>query len=268
VTWQTVWKAAATFNIYPLITNIYDRIDIVILAVLAGNLAAGLYALPYRVLATLQVIPFALMAALMPVLVRRSPSKNDKQACLKLATILGVLAMFPTLLLWLLAKPLVPLVLGKSYAASAAILQVLIWAAIPMFINFGLNTFLLARDKERVFLWTTATCAIANITLNLILVPRYSYYAAAAVTIVTECLLLTQNLVIIWKKFAFLALPSRLWTSAACLVLIATPAQLVSSYVSPLIVAVVASCVFLCALYFSGALEGILDYASPGTTTA
>src|SRR5439155_13643898 len=148
--WRTIWKAAATFNIFPLITNIYDRIDIVILSVIAGNAAAGFYALPYRVLATLQIIPFGLMAAVLPILAGRTPSSNDKQTCLKMTTILGVLSMFPALILTLLARPLVLLVLGESYASSIGILRVLVWAAIPMFLNYGLNTFLLARGSEQV----------------------------------------------------------------------------------------------------------------------
>src|SRR5262245_48187950 len=163
VTWRSVWRATATFNVYPLVTNIYDRVDIVILSILAGNAAAGLYALPYRVLATLQIIPFGLMAAVLPTLAARAPSSNDRQLCLKMATILGVLSMFSALLLTLLAKPLVHFVLGDNYAASSDILRLLVWAAIPMFINYGLNTFLLARDRERVFLWTSSVCAVANI---------------------------------------------------------------------------------------------------------
>lgn len=259
VTWRSVWSATATFNVYPLITNIYDRVDIVILSVIAGNAAAGLYALPYRVLATLQIIPFGLMAAVLPMLAARAQATNDRQACLKMATILGVLSMFPALILSLLAKPLVHLVLGESYAASSNILRLLVWAAIPMFINYGLNTFLLARDRERIFLWTSSVCAVANIVLNLLLIPRYSYYAAAAVTMVTELLLLFQNLVIIRRKFDFIALPSRLWITTGVLVAVVAMAQVASGYVSPFVVAVAACLVFALALYFDGSLGEIGD---------
>jgi O-antigen/teichoic acid export membrane protein len=268
VAWRTIWKAAAMFNIFPLIANIYDRIDIMILSVIAGNAAAGLYALPYRIFATLQIIPFGLMAAVLPVLAARAPSSNDRQLCLKLATILGVLSMFPVLVLTLLAKPFVHVALGDSYVASANILRILVWAAIPMFINYGLNTFLLARDKEQIFVWTTAVCAVANIALNLLLIPRYSYYAAAAVTIVTELILLVQNLVIIRRKFAFVALPKRLWVPAAVLALIVAAAQPIVGRLSPFIVAAAACCVFTLALYFNGLLKEINDSMNLSATSA
>lgn len=268
LTWQTIWKAAATFNVFPLITNIYDRIDIVILSVIAGNAAAGLYALPYRVLATLQIVPFGLMAVVLPLLAARAPASGDKQFCLRMATLLGVLSMFPALILTLLAKPLVHVILGESYAESTNILRLLVWAAIPMFINYGLNTFLLARDRERVFLRTSAVCAIANITLNLAFIPRYSFYAAAAITIVTELILLAQNIIIIRKKFDFVALPQRLWFTAGILLSLVAVAQVASRHISPLLVVVPACLTFCLALYLDGSLREIRESMGLGLRSA
>jgi len=160
------------------------------------------------------------------------------------------------------------LVLGESYAASIGILRVLVWAAIPMFLNYGLNTFLLARDREQVFLRTNSICAAANVTLNLMFIPRFSFYAAAAVTIVTECLLLAQNLVIIRKKFDFVALPNRLWTSMLILAAVVVGAQAANGHVSPLVAAAVACCVFAFWLYFNGSLKGILEATGPSKMSA
>jgi O-antigen/teichoic acid export membrane protein len=265
VPWRTIWNATATFNVFPLITNIYDRIDIVLLSIIDGNAAAGLYALPYRVLTMLQIIPFGLMAAILPALASRVPSKSDKQVCMRMATVLCVLSMFPALILTLLAKPLVLLVLGNSYAACRPILRLLIWATIPMFLNYGLNTFLLARDKERAFLRTSSICAIANIVLNLLLIPRFGYYAAAAVTIVTEGLLLIQNLAIIRKTFDFIALPSRLLATASILMLVVI-AAMAGSTLAPLPVIATAACgIFAFYLYFDGSLKTIFEEIRPST---
>ena len=263
IAWRTLWKAAAIFNVFPLITNIYDRVDVVLLSVIAGTAAAGFYALPYRVLTTLQIIPFGLMAVVLPVLAAQMHLSTDKQFCLRMATILGALSMCAALVVSLLAKPLVQIILGGIYIDSAKILQVVIWAAIPMFINYGLNTFLLARDSERVFLITNSVCAIANIALNLVLIPRYGYFAAAAVTIATELLLLVQNLTIIWKRFAFLAVPQRLWITTGVLLFLVAVAQVAGRHVSPLLVAAPACLVFALVLYLDGSLREIRESMGP-----
>jgi O-antigen/teichoic acid export membrane protein len=204
------------------------------------------------------------MAVILPLLSSRAPSMNDKLFCLRMATTLCVLSMFPALILTLLAKPLVLLVLGKSYEASIPILRILVWAAIPMFLNYGLNTFLLARDKERAFLWTSSICAVANIVLNLILIPHFSYYAAAAVTVVTELLLLAQNLVIIRKMFSFIALPKHLLTTALILLTVLIAALAGSLHAPPLIVAAAACGVFAFYLYFDGSFKTIFEEVRPG----
>jgi O-antigen/teichoic acid export membrane protein len=258
-TWKMIWTATGTFNIFPLITNIYDRIDVVLLSVIAGSAAAGLYALPYRALATLQIIPFGLMAAVLPVLASRAPSISDREICLRMGTGLAVLSMFPALILTLLARPLVLSVLGREYAASIPILRLLAWAAIPMFLNYGLNTFLLSRSRERAFLWTSSICAIVNVVLNLILIPRFSYYAAAAVTIMTELLLLVHNLLIIRKIFSFVALPKRLLVTAAILLALAAIGLASNLSFSPLFTVTAACAAFSAYLYFDGSFEAIVS---------
>jgi O-antigen/teichoic acid export membrane protein len=174
-----------------------------------------------------------------------------------MATILAVLSMFPALVLTLLAKPLVLLILGREYAASIPILRLLVWAAIPMFLNYGLNTFLLARSREHAFLWTSSICAVVNVILNLILIPRFSYYAAAAVTITTELLLLVQNLLIIRKTFSFVALPKRLLATLAILLALAAIGLAGNLSMSPLITATAAGIVFGAYLYFDGSFAAI-----------
>jgi len=50
---------------------------------------------------------------------------------------------------------------------------------------------------------------IFNLAANIVLVPRYSYFAAAAVTIATECVLLGQNLFFVARKLGQVPLPKR-----------------------------------------------------------
>jgi O-antigen/teichoic acid export membrane protein len=66
---------------------------------------------------------------------------------------------------------------------------------------------LLAKNQERVFLRTASVCTVVNVTANLALIPHYSYYAAAAVTILTEIVLLVQNLALVHKSLGYIPIP-------------------------------------------------------------
>jgi O-antigen/teichoic acid export membrane protein len=69
-----------------------------------------------------------------------------------------------------------------------------------MFLNYALNTLLLASHKEKIFIWTASICTVFNILANLLLIPRFSYVGAAVATLLTELLLFGQNYFLI-KKF-------------------------------------------------------------------
>lgn len=203
-----VARATVAFNIYPFIASIYDRIDLVLVARLAGNVAAGIYSIPYRVYATIQIIPYGLMGAYLPVFSARGVDGAARKACARSMEFLYLVALLAILTTTAYAGPAVLLLLGRPYAASALVIKILVWACIPTLLNYALNILLLAAGKEKVFIRTAAVCTIFNIGTNVLLIPRYSYVAAAVVTLLTEALLLLQNFYYVRRFFGELVLPA------------------------------------------------------------
>jgi O-antigen/teichoic acid export membrane protein len=192
-------RSTLAFNIYPFIATVYDRADVVLLSYLAGNFATGIYSLPYRAFATLSVIPYGVMGALLPVFSASKIEHAARETCAGAMKFLFLMALLVVLLALTFASPVVLFFLGQSYAESILTIKILVWASIPAFLNYALNTLLLAAHKEKVFLWTVTICTVFNITANLLLIPRFSFVAAAVVTVLTEILLLFQNFYLIRK---------------------------------------------------------------------
>jgi len=185
------------FNVYPFIVNVYDRVDVVLLAKLAGSLATGIYALPYRAYGTLNIVPYGVMGALLPALSASGVDQRARDACARAMKFLYLVSLLIVLATLTFAGPVVSFLLGDSYAGSIQTVKILIWAGVPMFLNFALSTLLLAAHKEKAFLWTASVCTCFNIAANLLLIPRYSYLAAAAITVATESLLLVMNVYLV-----------------------------------------------------------------------
>ncbi len=266
--WRRILKETAFFNLYPLIINIYDRIDVVLLSVLAGNFAAGIYAVPYRALGALQILPFGIKTSVLPSISNNvEGTQSDKQLCSRLLSVMYLLALFPVLALTLLAGPLILVLFGKNYSPSIPVLRILIWAVVPMFLNYGLNTFLLARCRERVFVWTGLICTVVNVVANVVLIPRYSYYAAAAVTILTETVLLAQNLFIIRKMFGFFALPQRFWQTSMIFLLLIAGGLAGNAYAPSILSTTITFLMFTTYLYLNGYLHSIRDWTRHGAFT-
>jgi O-antigen/teichoic acid export membrane protein len=216
---RELMRSTFAFNVYPFIANVYDRVDVVLLARLAGNFATGIYALPYRVFATLQIIPYSVMGALLPGFSASGAGRDARENCASVMKALYLTALLLLLATLTFADSLVLLLLGPGYTQSILTLKILVWAVGPAFLNFALNTLLLAAHKEKAFLWTASVCTVFNISANLILIPRFSFIAAAGVTVATECLLLAQNLYLMKRFLGQVILPKDWARSTACFVL-------------------------------------------------
>jgi O-antigen/teichoic acid export membrane protein len=167
------------------------------------------------------------------------------------------------------AGPLVPLVFGTRVAETAAALKKLIWAIILRYVNYALNTRLLAIGHEKVFVVTSLLCLAVNLIGNLLLIPIFSWRAAAALTIVTEFVLLVQN--IYWLKRVTGAVPRPLrWVRTSLvfgsLILVAFAGAKV---VPPLAIGSVCLFSFLVYLYSTGMVGEFATvwHAEPSKTT-
>ncbi|MGA7304963.1 MAG: polysaccharide biosynthesis C-terminal domain-containing protein, partial [Rhodothermales bacterium] len=57
-------------------------------------------------------------------------------------------------------------------------------------LNYLLSTAMTAANNEKTLAWVLGFAALLNVVLNLILIPEYSLYGAAAATITTEAVIL------------------------------------------------------------------------------
>jgi len=133
------------------------------------------------------------MTALLPVFCASEVNDETRDKCSRAMKFLYVTALLIVLATLTFARPVVLYVLGRSYADCILTMQILVWAAVPGFLNYALNMLLLAAHKENFFIWTAGLCTVFNISANLLLIPKFSFLAAAVVTVFTELLLLLKT---------------------------------------------------------------------------
>lgn len=193
LTWYTLFRKSVTFNIYPFVINLYDRIDVLLLSKLAGDYATGIYGAAYRPLGTVQLLPYGVLYSLLPALSRGDWRVAERERLERAMGLLLSAALVIVLATMIFADTLVPLLLGARFAEAAVALKILIWAVILRYLNYALNSGLLAAKRERVFIVTSSVCLAVNLIGNLILIPVFSWRAAAALTIGTELVVLILN---------------------------------------------------------------------------
>jgi O-antigen/teichoic acid export membrane protein len=246
-------KASSIFNIYCFVGNLYDRLDVVLLSRLAGDYATGVYGAAYRPLGTFQLMPYGILYSLLPALSR---GDCEKERLEKAAGLLLSMALLIVLATMAFSDGAIRLVLGVPYAESATALKILIWAVILRYLNYTLNMGLLAAHRERVFVITSLTCLAVNLMGNLVFIPMYSWRAAAVLTIVTELVLLGQNVYWFHRIFGSIPKPFGWAQSSAAFVTLLVIMIAGAKVASPIAIGSGCLLLFVIYLYCSGILGG------------
>jgi PST family polysaccharide transporter len=166
--------------------SIYLKIDVVMLERLRGVAEAGTYAVAARVSEVWYALPPVLMAAIFPALWHRrgDAAAYDRSLQVSLDVLCG-LALVIAVAMQFAAGPLVRLLFGPEFAASAAVLTPHVWAGVFVFMRAVLSRWLLAEDLLRFSLVTHAAGALVNVALNLVLIPRHGAFGAAWATVIS-----------------------------------------------------------------------------------
>jgi O-antigen/teichoic acid export membrane protein len=102
-----------------------------------------------------------------------------------------------------LAGGIIRLIGGAGFIDSVPVLRLL--AAAMVFIFFGnfFTNVIIAGSLQRKLMGILLFCAIFNVSLNLILIPRFSYIGAAITSSLTEGLVVLFSCFVAWKNLKY-----------------------------------------------------------------
>jgi len=184
------WKGLP-FALTFVLTILYFRIDQPLVYVLRSPTDAGYYAAAYKPIESLLFVPMTFLSIVFPVL---SIYYHERKAEL----IDAVNRFYKALLLmgwpvaigiFVLAGPLTSLLLGSQYLPSEAALRILSLALGIAFVNNAFIGALNASDRQSSFTWAAGWSLLANVALNLALIPLFGYLGASVATVLTEIVL-------------------------------------------------------------------------------
>jgi PST family polysaccharide transporter len=165
---------------------IYMRIDTVMLKLMQGDAAAGLYAAATRISEVWYFIPSAIVISVSPAIMR---SRGDPvlyyQRLRHLFSIMIVTSLTIGSFIALASHWIVLRLYSHSYSGAAPVLAVHIWASVFVFLGVAQGPWDISENLLNLALYRTTAGAIANILLNLYLIPHYSAMGAAAATVIS-----------------------------------------------------------------------------------
>jgi len=205
--WKKIISLSWPLAITIILNLIYLRADIIFLSLLKDANEVGLYGAAYRVVDVLTTLPFMFAGLILPTLTS-AWSENKKEYFQKIMQrsfdFMAILAL-PLIIGGLfLAEPVMVAVAGPEFKDSGPILRLLIIAVAAIFLGTIFSHAVVAINKQKkliiYYVFTSATSLVAY----FILIPRFSYFGAAAVTIYSEVIIAIFSAYCVYKYSRYL----------------------------------------------------------------
>ena len=209
--WKPTIKEALPFGLTGTFITIYVWTDSVMLSLMKGDEVVGWYTAAYRLVLALLFIPTAFNSAVFPLMSRfYISSGNSLKFMLEKHFKYMIIIGFPVGVgITLLADRFILLIFGAEYIPSIIVLQILTWAIVLIFARTALERVLESANRQIIVAEVFGSCALLNVILNVILIPKYSYIGAAWATLVTDFAVFA--LIFVWSlKIGYNILNKRL----------------------------------------------------------
>jgi len=263
----SLWKSILTKS-WPLMITIvlnliYLRADTLILSVFRSSGEVGLYGAAYKIIDVLTTLPFMFAGITLPILTAYWLEKNHKgfkNMLQKSFDFMAIIAIPLVIGAQFLSDPIMTVVAGEDFAGSGIILRVLIFSVAAIFLGTIFSHAVVAIEKQREVIGFYLFTAITSLVAYLYLVPKYSYFGAAGVTIYSEILIACFSLYFVFKHTKFLpdltvALKSLLATAIMAIVIYSLPIQYQSTLGGLIIVLILAVLIYGISLYYLGGIK-------------
>ncbi|HAZ29863.1 TPA: hypothetical protein DCY43_03955 [candidate division WWE3 bacterium] len=154
--------------------------------------AVATYSLPYKVFEVALVVPTFFMNSVFPVFVQKLAANPQelKKVYLKTLKLLGGLGLCASLGSFVLAPLLIRLLGGSGFDQSVTVLRILSVGLAVFFLSQPTAYLIVTLDKQRYLPLVYVIGSIFNVSLNLVLIPQYGFYASAFLTWISELVIL------------------------------------------------------------------------------
>jgi O-antigen/teichoic acid export membrane protein len=186
-------RVGLVVGIGQLLTFAYVRVDQVLVLHYTDERQAGLYGAAYQLLDRAQLLPMAVLTTLLPLLASAYTTDRGRLAhTVALGVDVLALVSFPVFAFALVAaRPLLVTLFGQEFGDAAPALPVLMAAFVLTAFGYLLGNLALVAGTQRRLVVIATVALVVNVGLNVLLLPRYGFIAAAWVTLVTEVVVCT-----------------------------------------------------------------------------
>lgn len=205
--WRQIIKKTWPLAITIVFNLLYLKTDTLLLSIFKSPSEVGLYGSAYKIIDVLTAIPFIFAGIILPLLTADWLNKKVDHFYKILQKSFDIMALIAIPLFvgaQFLSKPIMLLIAGPDFSEAGPILQILIAAITAIFLGCIFAHAIIALDKQKKVIGIYAFTGLTSLVAYFILIPRFSYFGAAAVTVYSEVLIAIASIYYVWKYSRFL----------------------------------------------------------------
>ncbi len=207
--WPTAWPTTAVSRrllqqAWPLGISIflsiaYTRLAVLLLAAWQDAEAVAIYSAAWRLVEPTQILPASLLAAVFPAfsLALSQDHHRARRLGWQTSLLLALAGGMVSLTFWLSAPWLVGWLYGPSFADTVPVLRLLGLTVLPVYLNYSLTHYLIARRQQRLLTSITAVTLCLHACFCWIFIPRLGLLGPALSVLIVESILLLSCLFIL-----------------------------------------------------------------------
>jgi O-antigen/teichoic acid export membrane protein len=192
---------ASAFALAAIFVKVYSYIDTVIISKLIGTAAVGIYSIAYKFTYAFQFLPLAFVAALYPgmsSLIEQKDHQGLREMFQKGMWYMAIVGFPIALGMWSIAEDAV-LLAGDDYVHAGPVLGILIFALIPLFIDYPIGSLLNAADRQKTKTAIMGFTMVVNAICNFTLIPLIGLKGAAISAVISFTFMFFAGLIYVPK---------------------------------------------------------------------
>ena len=184
-------KKSYEFILSALMANVYAQMDKIMLGEMLDNVAVGLYSVGSAICSMWVFVLTAVINSIRPSVVEAKREKNEilyHTRIIQMYSIVFWAGIMVSVFFCVFAKFIIVVLYGQEYIGAKSAFQIITWNTGLSYLGVARATWLVCENKQKYEKILSGLGAIANLTLNYLLIPVWGICGAAMATLGTQLL--------------------------------------------------------------------------------
>lgn len=185
---KTLLSVSRFYIVSSLMVTIFNNTDRIMLKLMVGNEATGIYAAAHSCASMTSFVFVAIIDSMRPAIFeyRNSNKKAFENGLKGLYSIIIYFSLVQCIMLSLFSGPIIHLIYGYSYHDAALVLRYAVWFTTFSYLGTVRNIWILSEGCQK-YLWKiNLSGALMNVILNYLFIPSLGATGAAIASVISQ----------------------------------------------------------------------------------